>query len=656
MNEQKKLKLRKENNMMKNKCKRRAAAIVMCVCLLVGLMPTTVFAAEKSVSLPVYTIDSEADENYVLRDVTATLSSDTAITLGPTQDQYNQYGVKFDYYNPMQDSEMYGTPEDGYDKLVECFIFFQFQSDDFSGESLVGNITFPLPSGYDGTTAKFVGGATAIDSTATTVTFPVTLAVYENSGYYIAEGYYMVEYKEKQQHQHSYGDWQKDATNHWHECDCGDIADSAAHSYDNDADTTCNVCGYVRTVQHQHSYGGWQKDATNHWRECTDEGCSVKADKAAHTWNGGAVTTPATETTAGVKTYTCSVCLATKTEVIPATGKTDDGKTDDVNTDDGKNDDKTDDVNTDVGKNDDKTDDVNTDVGKTDEPKALSVGTKVKDAKSKAVYKVTNADAKTPEVAYTAPTSKTVKTVTIPDTISVDGVTYKVTSIGSKAFYKCTSLKSVVIPSKVEKIGSKAFYGCTKLTTVTIGSGVTTIGDSAFYGCTKLSKVTMGKKVKTIGSNAFYKCKSLKSIVLPSKVEKIGSKAFYGCTNLTTVTIGSGVTTIGDSAFYGCTKLSKVTMGKKVKTIGNNAFYKCTALKSIILPSKVEKIGSKAFYGCKKLTKITIQTTKLTDKKVGSSAFKGIYSKAKIKVPKAKLKSYKTLLKKNGIGSKVKVY
>ena len=56
-------------------------------------------------------------------------------------------------------------------------------------------------------------------------------------------------------HEHSYGDWSKDGTNHWHECtdvDCPDqsesIKDKAAHVYTDDADTTCNVCGYVRTV------------------------------------------------------------------------------------------------------------------------------------------------------------------------------------------------------------------------------------------------------------------------------------------------------------------------------------------------------------------------------------------------------------------------
>ena len=58
-------------------------------------------------------------------------------------------------------------------------------------------------------------------------------------------------------HTHSYNEntWSKNTTNHWHECTDADcpkrsesIKDKAAHVYDNNADATCNVCGYVRTV------------------------------------------------------------------------------------------------------------------------------------------------------------------------------------------------------------------------------------------------------------------------------------------------------------------------------------------------------------------------------------------------------------------------
>ena len=106
-------------------------------------------------------------------------------------------------------------------------------------------------------------------------------------------------------HEHSYGNWRKDGTSHWHECTdaaCPNqpesIKDTEAHIYDDDADTTCNICGYERTITppaHEHRYGDWRKDGTNHWHECTDADCpnreeSIK-DKAAHVYTDDADTT-----------------------------------------------------------------------------------------------------------------------------------------------------------------------------------------------------------------------------------------------------------------------------------------------------------------------------------------------------------------------------
>ena len=106
-------------------------------------------------------------------------------------------------------------------------------------------------------------------------------------------------------HEHSYGDWSKDGTSHWHECtdaDCPNreesIKDKAAHVYDDDADTTCDTCGYERTITppaHEHSYGDWSKDGTSHWHECTDADCPNRnesiTDKAAHVYTDDADTT-----------------------------------------------------------------------------------------------------------------------------------------------------------------------------------------------------------------------------------------------------------------------------------------------------------------------------------------------------------------------------
>jgi hypothetical protein len=111
--------------------------------------------------------------------------------------------------------------------------------------------------------------------------------------------------------------------------------------------------------------------------------------------------------------------------------------------------------------------------------------------------------------------------------------------------------------------------------------------------------------------------------------------------NKTSVTIPSTVTING------------VTY--KVTAIAKNAFKNNKKLKKAVIGSNIAKIGANAFYGCKNLKQITIKTTQLTTKNVGSKAFKGISSTATIKVPKSVLKSYQKLLRKKGVGSKVKI-
>ena len=97
-------------------------------------------------------------------------------------------------------------------------------------------------------------------------------------------------------HTHTYGAWSNDDADHWHECTdaactdkAGSIKDKAGHVYD-DADTTCNICGYVRTItpptpSHTHTYGAWVSDDTNHWHECTDASCGSIKDKAVHVYD-----------------------------------------------------------------------------------------------------------------------------------------------------------------------------------------------------------------------------------------------------------------------------------------------------------------------------------------------------------------------------------
>ena len=133
---------------------------------------------------------------------------------------------------------------------------------------------------------------------------------------------------------------------------------------------------------------------------------------------------------------------------------------------------------------------------------------------------------------------KTLSEITIP--ASIDGV--EITSIGSGAFMKCESLRTIEIPS-----------------------GVTSIADFAFSECNNLQTVTFGanSQLQSIGYVAFSSCSSLRSIEIPASVTGISNGAFLRCEKLNTVTFGknSQLTSIGKEAFYDCDNLSIVYYG-----------------------------------------------------------------------------------------------
>ena len=104
----------------------------------------------------------------------------------------------------------------------------------------------------------------------------------------------------------------------------------------------------------------------------------------------------------------------------------------------------------------------------------------------------------TKKVAVTGLTSKKITSVSIPSTVKYDGITYKVT-----------------------KIAANAFKGNKKFTTVSIGKNITSIGSKAFYGCTSLTKVTIkSKSISAVGKNAFYKIGKKAVISIPKATKK----------------------------------------------------------------------------------------------------------------------------------------
>ena len=268
--------------------------------------------------------------------------------------------------------------------------------------------------------------------------------------------------------------------------------------------------------------------------------------------------------------------------------------------------------------------------------------------------------------------------LSIPKSVWHKGITYKVYSIGSYAFYKCTSLTSVSIPNSVWSVKAGAFSGCTGLTSVSIPNSVTTIGEEAFYRCEGLRtvyitdlaawcnisfegsmsnpltcdaelrlngttirnlvipegittindlafasysylwSVSIPNSVTSIGDVAFSGCTDLKSVSIPNSVTSIGRGAFSGCTGLTSVSIPNSVTSIGDGAFEGCTGLTSVSIPNSVTSIGSYAFNECTGLTSMSIPNSVTNIGDYAFSGCTGLTSMSIPNSVTT---IGENAF-----------------------------------
>ena len=175
---------------------------------------------------------------------------------------------------------------------------------------------------------------------------------------------------------------------------------------------------------------------------------TVKTEAKGHKWNNGKVTTEPTYAEEGVKTYTCTACGATKTEVIPKRNM------------------------------------------------EYTVGSTYQDISTNAIYRITVINQ---QVEYVCPIDKKLKKATIPSQIRIGNVTYKVTSIGNNAFKRCKNLSSITIGNNISKIGNKAFYNCKKLKKIKIKSKKLTlkkIGKSAFKKINKKAKISVPKSKK----------------------------------------------------------------------------------------------------------------------------------------------------------------
>lgn len=267
---------------------------------------------------------------------------------------------------------------------------------------------------------------------------------------------------------------------------------------------TCEVCrstrieeihatGHVNTITKFSKKASCKSDGYSGDIFCQDCGKLLKEGtiipKTKHTWNAGKITTAATTTKEGIKTFTCTFCGVTRTEKIAKL-----------------------------------------------KPQTVTPGKVINDKATNGVYKVLKDGM---SVEFTKPFYKKAS-VRIPDTVKINGITCKVTGISANAFKNNTVLKTVTIGKNVTVIGTDVFWGCRKLNKVSGGNNIMKIGDRAFANCVSLSSITISETVSRIGKQAFYNCKNLRTVIIKTGVlsnKTIGEKAFAGTYKKLTVKV-----------------------------------------------------------------------------------------------------------------------
>ena len=213
--------------------------------------------------------------------------------------------------------------------------------------------------------------------------------------------------------------------------------------------------------------------------------------------------------------------------------------------------------------------------------------------------------------------------LSIPETITINEIEYKVTEImseafkdknfeecilpesitkiGEGAFMNCKNLSAISIPSKVERIENKTFYECKSLSTINLPERLYYIGDYAFKSCLKLKDLELPDRVYTIGMSAFQSCISLGAVKFPSNIGELRMSAFeYSGITIADFTGCNRISDIPYSAFGSCLSLEVVNLPQNLTRLGHSAFACDEKIKTIILPPYMKEIeNNSAFDGCK---------------------------------------------------------
>lgn len=252
-------------------------------------------------------------------------------------------------------------------------------------------------------------------------------------------------------------------------------------------------------------------------------------------------------------------------------------------------------------------------------------------------YKILDASAKTVEVG-TLPNPKNPDDiplisghVTIPATVTHDGVTYKVQQvryfgfknsfnmtgltieegveyIDTAAFWGC-HIKELNLPSSLKTIGFMGFFANHHLTDLTLPEGVEQLDPYAFDQCDSLMNVNLPQSLTRIKFGSFKHCSLLKEIKMPENLVELGGACFMNCISLERFDFPDGLETVNGEMFMGCSSLVEVNIPESVTGFNGYAFKDCCLLEKINMPSRLAAIWRGVFQGCTSLSEVKLPET-----------------------------------------------
>ena len=218
--------------------------------------------------------------------------------------------------------------------------------------------------------------------------------------------------------------------------------------------------------------------------------------------------------------------------------------------------------------------------------------------------------------------------------VEVDFSNTTIKALPHYAFYKCSKLSKIILPSTLEKIESYAL-SMTNLIDFSIGN-THILDEGAFADCVNLKSIDLTSlKASFLPTKIFYNCHSLATLKWPNTKIFIDSYAFYNCTSLSRIAFEniSEIVGLKDSAFSSCVNLEYVNLSKATfKEYSRNLFsntgkltidwpsketcpgfklgeemFSSSRIEKIVLPSNCEALEKKAFSMCSLLSFIDIQ-------------------------------------------------